>query len=187
MIKKNIKSIELAKNTFKIIKVIDVTKSDEATGLMPFTLSHTQAKLNDLNGATQLINGKNLGDCYRSCVRAGQSLCQSFSFCEHPDRSFCMATNTLSDQLTSDDIVKDYSCNIYSKNYLLDYFKIRERRFRISPSIAQKMPLQTCAASCHSTNDCYSFQYCNGLCTFAGYYTDSSTQHYTDCDIYSRK
>ncbi|XP_053205977.1 uncharacterized protein LOC128390308 [Panonychus citri] len=171
---------------FVFTKVIDVTYELDKNR-DSFVLVATGKKLIDSNGDVILAKDvSNLGDCYRTCAHDNVNLCETFVYCQYSDKPSCHTSNIIHANLSSR-TTEDESCKIYSKNRLLDYIKISSREFKKSLSIAIDVPLDDCASMCSSSDECFSFQQCDGSCTLSGYYTDSMSQESSNCDIYIPK
>uniref|UniRef100_T1JTQ3 Apple domain-containing protein n=1 Tax=Tetranychus urticae TaxID=32264 RepID=T1JTQ3_TETUR len=68
-----------------------------------------------------------------------------------------------------------------------NYNPIFNRRYKDSGSIVADTHLDNCALLCHQSSECYSFQFCQGQCSFAGIYTDSATEYHQNCSVYIPK
>ncbi|XP_053206003.1 uncharacterized protein LOC128390324 isoform X1 [Panonychus citri] len=170
---------------YKSTKVVDVTNELDHN-IDSFVLVNNK-RLVDSNGDIILAKDvSNLADCYRTCAHDDIDLCETFVYCQYPDKLSCYTSNVIYANLSLQS-TEDESCKIYSKNRLLDYIKISSREFKQSPNIAIDVPLDDCASKCSSSDECFSFQQCGGSCTLSGYYTDAETQESRDCNIYIPK
>ncbi|XP_053211208.1 LOW QUALITY PROTEIN: uncharacterized protein LOC128394864 [Panonychus citri] len=172
-------------HNFKINNVIDVTQSAREETQFPFALSRHSSKFkSDPSTVKTVVESKTLHHVI-ACVNEDENLCESFSFCDYSGKVECLVSSLSYDKI--DDAIVDDQCKIYSKNHLLDYHQIKNKRFKSPTSISITVPLFDCAALCYGSDQCYSFQFCEGFCTFAGYYTDSASEYSEECDIFSPK
>ena len=152
-----------------------------------FVLTHTEQKLKAQDPNVVVVpNVETFGDCYRACVNSDETKCRTLSYCSTGQSSECLVTGIASINASIDE--KIYSeCSTFSKNDLLDYSVIQNRRFKVPASISQELWPSQCASKCSSDEDCYSFQTCGQTCILSGHYTDSSTEYDDDCEIHIRK
>ncbi|XP_053206001.1 uncharacterized protein LOC128390322 [Panonychus citri] len=167
---------------YKSTKVVDVTNELDKNKDSFILVATINRKLIDSN-VLLAKDVSNLADCYRTCAQDNVTLCETFVYCQYPDKLSCYTSNVIFANLYKR-TTEDESCIIYSKNRLLDYIKISSREFKQSSSIAIDAPIGDCASICSSSDECFSFQQCGGSCTLNGYYTDSISQKSGDCDIY---
>ncbi|XP_053208446.1 uncharacterized protein LOC128392441 [Panonychus citri] len=173
---------------YKVIDILDETrdKTDHSNDL--FYLSHSGEKLKagDPN-VVVVANVKTFADCYRNCKNSDELECRTFSYCSREKTSECAVTNMTSEKAPIDLTKSDSNCAVYTKNNLLDYSVIRNRQFKSPSSIPLELFVDQCAAECSSDENCVSFQSCGSTCTMGGFYTDSSTEYDSECEIYIPK
>ncbi|XP_025015951.1 uncharacterized protein LOC107359146 [Tetranychus urticae] len=172
--------------TYKVIDVIDKTKSQVASAGDFVSTIQAGAKLNSNHKVTVTVpNVKTFADCYRTCHDSEQLKCNTFSFCENGD---CRVSSLLTeDSYNESHIEQDKTCYIYSSTVFNDYSEVPHRKFKTQTSIADDKDVHYCAELCHASPDCFSFQSCGYGCSFGGVYTDANTEYDEECSIYIPK
>ncbi|XP_053208253.1 uncharacterized protein LOC128392277 [Panonychus citri] len=173
---------------YSIIDILDETRDRTDHSQDLFYLSHGASKLQvDDSNVVVVPNAKTYGDCYRACKNSDELECRTLSYCSGEKESECAVTNMTSENAPIDVTKSDTNCEVYAKNNLLDYSVIVNRRFKSPSSISLELYVSQCASECASDPNCFSFQNCGRNCILGGFYTDSSTEYDSYCEIYIPK
>ncbi|XP_053201452.1 LOW QUALITY PROTEIN: uncharacterized protein LOC128386444 [Panonychus citri] len=173
--------------TYEIVDVVAADKRSEEKERELYKMFDSRGALTP-NGLdiVEVPSIKRFSDCYRACSKSEDIFCETFTFCDNAD-SFSCIVSSLSELQISRNLTFQEHCKTYSKNYLSDYTPQINKAYKVPTSVSKKIWVDDCASECAKTSECFSFGFCDGLCTFGGYYSESNTKFDSKCTIYTPK
>ncbi|XP_053211216.1 LOW QUALITY PROTEIN: uncharacterized protein LOC128394871 [Panonychus citri] len=172
--------------TYEIVDVVAADKRSEEKERELYKMFDSRGTLTP-NGLdiVEVPSIKRFSDCYRACSKSEDIFCETFTFCDAD--SFSCIVSSLSELQITNNLTSREHCKTYSKNYLSDYTPQINKAYKVPTSVSEKLWVDDCASECAKSSECLSFEFCDGLCTFGGYYSESNTKFDSKCTIYTPK
>uniref|UniRef100_T1L4K9 Apple domain-containing protein n=1 Tax=Tetranychus urticae TaxID=32264 RepID=T1L4K9_TETUR len=174
--------------SYKIVDIIETNEAKDEQSKRLFNEIQSSKKLTEMDGlyAVSIPEVASFSDCYRSCAGSEVIPCEIFTFCQNGNEKQCTVTNMTDSQIASY-LTTDENCKTFAKSHLSDYSIKRNRKFKKKTTTSFDFDLERCATNCFNSEDCLSFEYSHGQCSFGGYFSEETTQYASDSDIYTPK